>query len=94
MSGIRVYTAGQQLDLLRRDGGMRQASYRLGGVLHHHMLAVEELAVERAMTQGVETYGDAAFHMPLEQLKLETMEELADGVMYQRVYDLRSKGLI
>lgn len=46
------------------------------------------------MTVGLEEYGDRAFHLTCEQLDQESLEEAADLLMYEAIYDMKERKVI
>jgi hypothetical protein len=55
---------------------------------------LEGLMVERAMSIGLEEYGDRAFHLTRDQLDQESLEEAADLLMYEAIYDMKERKVI
>jgi hypothetical protein len=88
---IQTYTVEQQRDFLRH---LSQSRYRLMARLNRKAMELEKLARHRAIEIGIPQYGDATFHKTMDQLKYETDCELADGIVYQRIYELKDKGII
>ena len=50
--------------------------------------------LERTATLGWEQYGDEMFHQTYDELDREAMEEAADMVAREAVYDMKEKGVI
>ena len=89
---IRTYTPTEQHALLSEHA--RQGSFRAMALIGRKQHEIEQLMISRAMGLGLEEYGDAAFHKTLDQLDQESMEEAADLVMYETVYNMRERGII
>lgn len=89
---MKTYTAAEQKRLL--ESHARQGSFRALALLGRKQFEIESLMIERAMGVGLAEYGDAAFHKPLDVLDRESMEEAADLVMYETVYNMRAQGVI
>lgn len=89
---IRTYSPAEQEQLLRQHA--RQGSFRALALLGRRQHEIEDLMIERAMGVGLDEYGDQSFHLTLPQLDRESMEEAADLVMYETIYNLRERGLI
>ena len=73
---------------------MRAGVWRSISLIHRKHLEIEALMIHRAMTVGLEEYNDKAFHMSTDQLDREAMEEAADMVLYEAVYDMIEKKVI
>lgn len=89
---MKTYTPAEQERLLREH--MRQGSFRAMALFGRKQHEIEQLMLERAMGVGLEEYGDAAFHKSLDVLDRESMEEAADLVLYETVYNMRERGVI
>lgn len=89
---MKVYTPNEQKRLL--EDYARQGSFRALALLGRKQYEIEQLMVERAMSVGIDEYGDGAFHKTLDQLDRESMEEAADLVMYEAVYSMRERGVL
>lgn len=89
---MKVYTPSEQLELLTANA--RQGSYRALVLLGRKQHEIEQLMLERAMSIGLDEYGDAVFHKSLAEIDRESMEEAADLVMYEAVFSMREAGLI
>lgn len=89
---MKTYTPAEQERLLREH--MRQGSFRAMVLFSRKQHEIEQLMLERAMGVGLEEYGDSAFHKTLDQLDRESMEEAADLVLYETVYNMRERGVI
>lgn len=79
-----------QIQKLRRRG--RQAAIELCHRIVDDYEDLIELAIERALTLGVQEYGDVSYHKPIERLEVEVDEELADALFYQHLI-IRARGL-
>lgn len=88
---IQTYTVEQQREFLK---DLSQSRFRLMALLNRKAHELDALARHRAIDIGVPQYGDSTFHRSMEQLEYETACELADGIVYQRIYDLKEKGII
>jgi hypothetical protein len=88
---ITTYTPAQQREFLT---DMQQSRYRLMALLNRKGAEIEQLARHRAIDIGIPQYGDSTFHRTMDQLEYETWCELADGVVYQRIYELKETGII
>lgn len=89
---MKTYTPDEQERLLREHA--RQGSFRAMALLGRKQHEIEQLMLERALSVGLDEYGDAAFHKPLEVLDRESMEEAADLVLYETVYNMRERGIL
>lgn len=89
---IKTYTPDEQLRLLKENA--RQGSFRAMTLLHRKQYEIEDLMLVRAMEQGLAEYGDASWHKPLDVLDRESMEEAADLVMYETIYNLKERRVI
>lgn len=92
MARIKTYSPAEQERLIRSC--MPTAAHRLIALLHRKQMDIIDLAIYRGVTLGVEQYGDATFHLSIEQVEKETWDELADGVFYQSVFHLMENGVI
>jgi uncharacterized ferritin-like protein (DUF455 family) len=63
-------------------------------MIHRNHVEIEKLMLDRVSTLGYEQYGDAMFHQSLEELDRESMEEAADMVAREAVYDMKERGVI
>lgn len=68
--------------------------WRSISLIHRKHVFLEEFMIERAMTVGLEEYGDRAFHLTQEQLDQESLEEAADLLMYEAIYDMKERKVI
>lgn len=50
--------------------------------------------LQRCMGLGLEQYGDSLFHKTLDEIDEESMQEAADLVAYEAIYDAKQKGVI
>lgn len=89
---IRTYTKAEQANMLTQAA--RAGSMRAYALMGRKRLEIEGLMLQRAMGLGLDEYGDASFHKSLDELDRESMEEAADLVMYEAIYDLRSRGYL
>lgn len=89
---VKTYTAAEQEELLRRY--MRQGSFRAMALLGRKQHEIEQLMLERAAGVGITEYGDETWHKPLEVIDRESMEEAADLVFYETVYNLKERRVI
>lgn len=89
---VKTYTPAEQGALLRSYA--RQGSFRAMALLGRKQYEIEELMIHRALSIGLEEYGDSAFHKSIADLDRESMEEAADLVMYEAVYSMRETGAI
>lgn len=86
-----TYSPEQQRAVLASH--LRAGAYRTMALLHRRMDQLIDLALERAMSdEALAKYGDAMFHQSFPELTRETLEELADALNRQAVYDARAKG--
>lgn len=86
-SGQHTYTREEQERILRRHA--REAVGQLAARLVADRDRIEELAIERAMGIGADDYNDASFHKQGPELLREVHEELADGIVYQAIFQWR-----
>lgn len=63
----------------------RSATHALLGFLGRYQDQIEAMALERLSALGFEQYGDESFRKSHGQLWQDTMEELADAVVYRCV---------
>jgi hypothetical protein len=89
---ITKYTPIEQEKLLH--AAWIQATHRLCALLVNRRSELIKLAQYRGLTLGVDAYGDESFFHSLDRLRHETMCELADGIWYQAIYDIKDKGLL
>ena len=74
------------------DAHSRQSTFALMALLNRNKDEIVRLSRERAFTVGLTEYGDKSWHLGLERLKIETLEELADAVLYQSIYRWKTNG--
>lgn len=91
-SQVKVYTPDEQMNLLRAHS--RKGVWRSMSLLHRKHVEIEELMLQRTMTLGLEQYGDVMFHQTRHALDRESMEEAADMVAREAVYDMIENGVI
>jgi hypothetical protein len=92
MSSIRTYNQTQQLEIIRRFS--KQGTLRVSALMLRKQADVIRMCEHRAMSIGIEEYGDSSFHLDLPSIEQATMEELADAVLYQIVYSAKERGII
>lgn len=91
-SQVKVYTPEEQYRLLEKH--MRRGVWRSLSLLHRKHVDIEKLMLERTMSLGLEQYGDVMFHQTKDTLDRESMEEAADMVAREAVYDMIETGAI
>jgi hypothetical protein len=63
--------------------------------MHRRQYEIEALMIERCTSDwAYEQYGDEMFHQSYDELDLNSLEEAADMVAREAVYDAKEKGVI
>lgn len=81
---------GEQEALFEKHA--KRAALAMGAYLHRHSERLCDLAKTRLLTLGVDEYGDRAWHLDRDRVKVEIDEELADGLFYNAVLRARDSG--